>query len=243
MKNSFPSLLLILVLWSCADSADSTQESAGTETAATEVVVDSFLIRHEATILAYEEEDRIQRPVTGLCLFTGSSSVRLWKKMKFDLRPLPVINRGFGGSTFRELNYYFDRLVLPYRPKMVVLYEGDNDIVDPDTSPEDVLKELHAFRVKRDKQLPTMHIYMMAVKPSPSRRVLLDKARETNNLFIAYCDTASNVSYLDMFSPIMKDDGTINGAFFGPDSLHMNQSGYNAWAEAILDTLLVAYGK
>lgn len=243
MKYLYLFLFSMLLLWSCNDSSDQSTVSSEPETETVEAVIDSFLIRHEAEVLAYEAEDRKQRPVTGLCLFTGSSSVRLWQKMKFDLRPLPVINRGFGGSTFRELNYYFDRLVLPYRPKMVVLYEGDNDIVDPDTSPEDVLKELHAFRLKRDKQLPTMHIYMMAVKPSPSRRVLLDKARETNNLFIAYCDTARNVSYLDMFSPIMKDDGTINGAFFGPDSLHMNQSGYDAWADAISDTLLVAYGK
>ncbi len=232
-----------LLLWGCNNSTSPSSAASTQNTEVIETVVDSSLIQHEAEVVAYEEEDRVQRPVTGICLFTGSSSVRLWQKLRVDLQPLPVLNRGFGGSTFRELNHYFDRLVLPYRPKMVVVYEGDNDIVDPDTSPEDVLQELHEFRLKRDRQLPKMPIYMMAVKPSPSRRVLLDKARETNNLFIAYCDTASNVYYLDVFSPIMKPDGTINGAFFGPDSLHMNQAGYDAWAEEILEPLLEAYGK
>lgn len=235
-------LLAGLIVCGCNDSATQSSDSS-TQELETATVVDSFLIRHEAEVLAYEQEDRRQRPVTGICLFTGSSSVRLWQKIRVDLQPLPVLNRGFGGSTFRELNHYFDRLVLPYRPKMVVVYEGDNDIVDPDTSPEDVLHELHEFRLKRDQQLPSTHIYMMAVKPSPSRRVLLEKARETNQLITAYCDTASNVSYLDVFSPIMKSDGTINGAFFGPDSLHMNQAGYDAWAEEILEPLLAAYAK
>lgn len=243
MKYIFYTLALAFLLISCEESSDPSETVADIKTESIESEVDSFLFKLEPEILAYEAEDKTARLVTGVCLFTGSSSLRLWQKMRFDLRPLPVLNRGFGGSTFRELNYYFDRLVLPYRPRMVVLYEGDNDIVDPDTSPEDVLKELHTFRLKRDKQLPSMHIYMMAVKPSPSRRVLLDKAKETNALFQAYCDTASNVSYLDVFSPIMTQSGDINGAFFGPDSLHMNQAGYDAWADAILDTLLAAYAK
>lgn len=242
MKYFLPLVFLVTLLISCADTGQQTT-SAPEETPIAEAVVDSFLFRHESQVLIYEEEDQQKPPVTGTCLFTGSSSVRFWRKIGFDLRPLPVINRGFGGSTFRELNYYFDRLVLPYRPKMVAVYEGDNDIVDPEISPEAVLEELHTFRLKRDAQLPSMQIYMMSVKPSPSRRVLLKKAMRTNALFEAYCDTARGVTYLDVFSPIMTGDSTINGAYFTGDSLHMNQDGYDAWAEAIRDTLLAAYAR
>ena len=237
------SLLLLIALSSCQESTPPSAPEAEVPVVVEEPAVDSFLIRHEREILAFEEQDRAQKPLMGFCLFTGSSSVRLWQRIVPNLSPLPVLNRGFGGSTFRELNHYFDRLVVPYRPKMIVVYEGDNDIVDPDVNPEEVLAELDLFRKKRDERLPLATIYMMSIKPSPSRRILLDKAIETNALFEAYCDTADNVEYLDVFSPIMVDETTINGSYFSGDSLHMNQSGYDAWSEAIKETLLARYAQ
>lgn len=244
MRIYLPLCLLTLIIFSsCQSDGTSSTPTAESTSIVEEPAIDSFLIRHERDILAYEEQDRQNKPLIGFCLFTGSSSVRLWQGIVPDLGPLPVLNRGFGGSTFRELNHYFDRLVVPYRPKMIVVYEGDNDIVDPDVSPADVLAELDTFRMKRDARLPLATIYMMAIKPSPSRRVLLDKAKETNALFQAYCDTAENVEYLDVFNPIMLDENTINGSYFTGDSLHMNQEGYDAWTAAIKETLLARYAQ
>lgn len=237
------SLILLLVLFACQQSPSTTASDSAQTDQPTIPATDSFLIRHEAEILAFEESDRKQKPLMGFCLFTGSSSVRLWRTLARDLSPLPVLNRGFGGSTFRELTHYFDRLVSPYRPKMIVVYEGDNDIVDPNTSPADVLASLDTFRMKRDERFPHTTIYMLAIKPSPSRRVLLPKARETNALFQAYCDTARNVEYLDVFTPIMTHDSAINGLFFTGDSLHMNQEGYDAWSEVIRAPLLERYAQ
>ena len=42
---------------------------------------------------------------------------------------VPVLNRGFGGSTLADVVQYMDRIVLRYRPRLVVLYAGDNDLV------------------------------------------------------------------------------------------------------------------
>ena len=39
---------------------------------------------------AFPEEDGI--------LFIGSSSIRFWLSLESDMRPFPVINRGFGGA-------------------------------------------------------------------------------------------------------------------------------------------------
>jgi hypothetical protein len=33
-----------------------------------------------------------------------------------------VLNRGLGGSQMSDLLYYFDRVVAPYRPALVVIY-------------------------------------------------------------------------------------------------------------------------
>ena len=63
----------------------------------------------------------------------------MWKTVAEDMAPMPVINRGFGGSTMPDLIHYADRVIYPYKPKGILVYEGDNDITSDDTSPEDVL--------------------------------------------------------------------------------------------------------
>jgi len=61
-------------------------------------------------------------------LFTGSSSVRFWKDIQSYFPEYNVVNRGFGGSTMADLLYYTDKLIIPYRPRMIFIYEGDNDL-------------------------------------------------------------------------------------------------------------------
>ena len=230
--------VLFLAISACQPSAPSSEAAAGTAPA-----IDSTLLRFEGEIQAYETADRSRRPVSGLVLFVGSSSLRLWTDMAGDLKPLPVLNRGFGGSTFRELNHYFDRLVTPYRPRFVVVYEGDNDIVDPETSPEEVLAELERFGELMEQKVPYARWYMLAVKPSPSRRAILPKAMETNRLIREYCERNPKAGYFDIFTPMLTPEGGIRGELFGPDSLHMNDQGYEVWKQVMLDSLLAAYGR
>src|SRR5688500_3758063 len=79
-------------------------------------------------IEAFAEIDRKQTPPPNPILFVGSSSVRMWTNLRSSFPRLKVINRGFGGSRFEDVNYYFDRIVTPYNPKTIVLYAGENDI-------------------------------------------------------------------------------------------------------------------
>ncbi len=80
------------------------------------------------TIAKFEERDRETPPPESPLLFTGSSTVVAWKTVAEDMPFAPVINRGFGGSQVSDLLYYLDRVIIAYRPRMVVLYSGDNDI-------------------------------------------------------------------------------------------------------------------
>jgi hypothetical protein len=38
------------------------------------------------------------------------------------MKPLEVINRGFGGSRYSDLNQYAKRVGIPYYPRAVVVY-------------------------------------------------------------------------------------------------------------------------
>src|SRR5262245_57010070 len=77
-------------------------------------------------IQAFEASDKTNPPPQHGILFIGSSSIRLWKTLAADFPGRPVINRGFGGSQIIDSVNYFDRLVLPYHPKLIVFYAGGN---------------------------------------------------------------------------------------------------------------------
>jgi hypothetical protein len=84
----------------------------------------------ESSIRKFEAEDHIHPPHQNAILFIGSSSINFWHTLSADMAPLDVINRGFGvgGSQLAHVNYYATRIVLPYHPRAIVLYAGDNDL-------------------------------------------------------------------------------------------------------------------
>src|SRR4051794_6716337 len=77
-------------------------------------------------IEAFEAKDREAPPPKHGVLFVGSSSIRIWKTA--DAFPGPaVINRGFGGSEIHDSVEYFDRIIRPYDPKMIVSPPGNSE--------------------------------------------------------------------------------------------------------------------
>ena len=205
--------------------------------------IDSSLMRFEATIKDFERDDSTNLPGPGGLVFAGSSSFRRWNSLEEDMSPIPVVNRGFGGSTFPELNYYAHRIIAPLQPSLIAVYEGDNDIVDSTMTPAMVLENLKKFEAFTESQIPQAHILMFAVKPSPSRRHLLDKAIETNRLLAEYATQSERITYVDVFTIMMNDHGSIKSEIFTDDSLHMNADGYALWtavAKPVVDALFQA---
>ena len=95
--------------------------------------------------------------------------MRMWhSKIHEDLAPLTVIARGFGGSTMFDLLHYTDRIVLPYKPRAIVVYEGDNDVAIG-VGPEEIRDTFRKFVHKVHAALPQTRIYFLAIKPSYSR--------------------------------------------------------------------------
>src|SRR5207253_1447860 len=73
--------------------------------------------------------DRVSPPPPCQVLFVGSSSIVKWKEtLASDMAPMPVIDRGFGGSHIEYVNRWFDEIVAPHRPRAIVFYAGENDI-------------------------------------------------------------------------------------------------------------------
>jgi lysophospholipase L1-like esterase len=184
--------------------------------------------RFEAEIRAFEAADRASPPSLGGVVFVGSSSIRNWTDVAADFPGVPVLNRGFGGSTLADVVHYADRIVVPYHPRLVVLYAGDNDLAEGRT-PERVLGDYRAFVRRLRSAWPAARVAFVSIKPSPSRRVFMDRARETNQRIRAEIARDSLQSYVDVFTPMLDATGEPRPELFEADSLHLTRAGYLLW--------------
>lgn len=188
--------------------------------------------RWEKDIQKFEAEDKAEPPPQGAVLFTGSSSIRLWPTLAEDFPELKVIQRGFGGSQMEDLLYYADRIILPYKPSKVVIYEGDNDIADG-KEPAQVARHFEKLVKKIHAELPQTEIYYIAIKPSPSRWKLAQPSRAANALIEGYAERTPRVEYIDIWTPMLDEEGQPRPELFVKDMLHMNEKGYAIWVEVL----------
>jgi lysophospholipase L1-like esterase len=184
--------------------------------------------RFEAEIRAFEAADRANPPPVGGIVFIGSSSIHNWTNLAADFPGSPVLNRGFGGSTLADVVYFADRILLPYRPRLVVLYAGDNDLAMGRT-PERVVADYEAFIARVRSALPAARVVFASIKPSPSRRAFIPRTRETNQRIRTIIARDSLQAYVDVFTPMLNSAGQPRPELFMADSLHMARAGYLLW--------------
>jgi lysophospholipase L1-like esterase len=221
--QSSPCFTMLLVVIGCTHTVPARRAPKGPAEAS---ALDPT--RFEAEIRAFEAADRASPPPPGGIVFVGSSSIKNWTDVASDFPSLPVLNRGFGGSTLADVVYYAGRIVFPYHPHLVVLYAGDNDLAEGRTA-ERVLGDYRAFVTRLRSASPAARLVFVSIKPSPSRRAYIDRARETNRRIRAEIARDSLQAYVDVFTPMLDATGEPRPELFGPDSLHMTRAGYLLW--------------
>ncbi len=189
----------------------------------------------EKDIAAFESQDRTNRPPAGCIVFVGSSSIRLWKSLAQDFPGLPVVNRGFGGSQLADSVQFADRIIVPYRPRQVVIYAGGNDI-NAGKNPDLVYGDFVALASKLRARLPGVRIAYIASAPNPARWAQVEKVKRLNELARAYCQR-KGMDFIDVFSLMLGPDGQPKPDIFVADRLHMNPKGYAIWKEAVAPCL------
>lgn len=120
-------------------------------------------------IAAFAAQDRATPTAPCQIPFVGSSSIRFWATLHADMAPVAVLNRGFGGARIADVNFCFDQVVAPYRPRAIVFYAGENDIFEG-LPPERVLHEFAVFMQRKDRALGDIPAYFISLKPSKTRR-------------------------------------------------------------------------
>ena len=182
----------------------------------------------------FKKRDSINPPPRQAILFIGSSSFTKWMDVQEYFPGIPIINRGFGGSSLPDLIRYAGDIIFPYDPKQIIIYCGDNDFAASDT----VTAELVIGRVKKlfrliRQKLPQVNIAYISIKPSPSRARFMGEADKANDAIKSFLATEKNAEFIDVFHPMLGGDGKPIASIFLSDSLHMNQKGYAIWKKAI----------
>lgn len=189
-----------------------------------------------AAIDKFTQADVTNPPPRDGIVFVGSSSIVKWSSLEQDFAGLKVINRGFGGSQLDDSVHYADRIVIPYRPRIVVLYAGDNDL-NAGKTPENVFADFQAFCAKVHAALPQTRIVYIAIKPSPSRWKLKDQVVRANRLIADACAKDKRLAFADIYTPMLNEKGEPRPELFVKDMLHMNEAGYAVWKPVVAPLL------
>jgi len=197
----------------------------------------------EADIRAFEKQDQLSPPKAGSIVFTGSSSFVRWNTLSEDMKPLPVLNRAFGGSEYTDVNQYAARTVIAYHPPAVVVYAGDNDLAAPGpNTPQSVAKQVQRFVEILHGQLPGTWIYVLSIKPSFLRWDAWPRMKEANQLIKDYVRTQQRVEYVDVATPMFEGQEKPPRDLFVGDGLHPTAKCYALWTSILRPVLMRRFG-
>lgn len=189
--------------------------------------------RFADAIAAFEEADRQSPPPEGVVLFVGSSSIRRWDLERW-FPDLKTLNRGFGGSQYSDAVYYAERIIWPYKPSAIVLFEGGNDL-NAGKSPQTVAADFRALLGKIRQRHPRVPVYVLAINQAIKRWHLRDEVREANRLIRQSIEQSGDeqITMFDAESRILGPDGTPQPQMFVADELHLSDEGYRIWVEML----------
>src|SRR5687767_8458541 len=190
-------------------------------------------------ILSFRKKDSIQFPPKNAILFIGSSSFTNWTDVQDYFPGYTIINRGFGGSTLKDVTRYVYDILLSYQPKQVVIYCGENDLASAENpSAMDVVLRFKTLYGIVRQNLPNTVVHYISMKPSPSRKHLLLKMREANKQIEAFLKQEKKAGFINVYNAMLDVTGEPKKEIFLEDQLHMNASGYAIWKKIIQPYLL-----
>ena len=163
-------------------------------------------------------------------LFIGSSSIAGWNTA-LSFPEFPVINRGIGGMNIPEIIYYYDTIVKKYAPSIIAIY-CDIDI-EQGKSPEEAVNVFIELVTKIKKDFPKATVLLLSMKPVMiddfiGKDIRMNKMI-ANRQLLQYSQKEKNVEFIDLASPMLKQNGKLRTDIFIEDGMHLNSLGYTIW--------------
>ena len=173
-------------------------------------------------------------------MLAGSSSIEFWTSSKEDLDPIVSYNHGIGGTTIEEWDTCLNqRLVYPYKPKMVVYYVGINNVINSKQDAGTIWTNLEKFMNDTHEALPDTKVQYIMMNLIPGYPSYFDTINAVNAQIVNY--QKNNSSWLTLINPgtaLIKENGEPNAAYFRTDGLHLSYYGYVVWGGIIKESIL-----
>ncbi len=173
----------------------------------------------------YEAADRVSPPPTGAILLVGDSQFYRWTTLREDLAGYTLINRGVDSFQFSHLIRFSDRLIAPYKARMILVHAGGNDVHNG-KSPARVLADFKTFVSKVRATNPEVPIVFSGITPGPGRWDEADQRRQANLEIKRYIQTQENLHFVDLWDAMLTADGQPREELWVEDRVHPNHAGY-----------------
>ena len=193
-------------------------------------------------IQAFLDQDKVSPPPQGSILFIGSSIFRQWADLKTQMAPLPAFNRAFGGSRTWEVLHYMDKIVLPYRPRIIVYYCGSND-VDAGAGPAEIAGNFKAFVDKVAAQLPDTRIFYVPINKAPEKKARWNVVDEANSLIRDYTTHNKQLGFIDVNPVLFDAAGNPRLELYRDDLLHFYPPAYVEFTRIIRPVIEKSWGQ
>ena len=171
-------------------------------------------------------------------MLAGSSSIEFWESSKEDLMPVVSYNHGIGGTTIEEwTNKLNQRLVYPYKPKMVVYYVGINNVINSKQDANTIWNNLKTFFDKTHEDLPNTKVQYIMMNLIPGYTSYFNVINTVNAKVVEYQKTNQWLTLINPGSALVKENGDPNAAYFRTDGLHLSNYGYVIWGGIIRESI------
>ena len=243
-------LLIVLFLAGCSSEIKEIETKIENRLAKTNTDATFFQLKRDAyyiyqwnkdetfrdEINEFKRLDKKNFPEKGKILFTGSSSIRFWDSLEEDMKPLEVLNRGFGGAQISHVIYHFEEIIKPYDPKAIVFFCGTNDLTALKT-PKETLNDFKKFLRLVRNEFGNIKVYVIGIKPSVDRLYLDKEERIFNSSIKLLASQDAYLEYIDVWDSMLGEDGSRMPELFIEDGLHMNKKGYEVWTKQVRKSL------
>jgi len=199
-------------------------------------------IRFAADIDKFLENDKVSPPPRDGILFVGSSIFRLWTNVTEQMAPLPVFNRGFGGSRTWEILAYMDKIVLPYEPEIIVYYCGSND-VNAGEPADAIVARFEQFVKRVAERLPETRVFFVSIHRSPDKRARWSVVDEANARIKALAYATPNLDYIEVNPVLFDARDEPRTELYLADGLHFHPPAYAEFTKIIKPVLERAWSE
>ena len=172
-------------------------------------------------------------------MLAGSSSIEFWETSKTDLTPVVSYNHGIGGTTIEEWTTCLNqRLVYPYKPKMVVYYVGINNVINSKQDKDTIWNNLRAFFEETHASLPDTKVQYIMMNLIPNYKDYFPVINAVNAQVVEYQKSNTWLTLINPGTALLKENGEPNAAYFRTDGLHLSYYGYVIWGGIIKESII-----